>query len=95
MLLAKDISSNFPLGTLVATPNALQSLNSEDMYAGLLRHAKCDWGDLSEEDRLENEFSLTRRLRLLSSYTDQSGTKFWIITEADRSMTTILLPEDY
>lgn len=54
-----------------------------------------DWGDLCEEDRQANEDALNRDLRLLSSYSDRNGTKFWIITEADRSLTTILLPEDY
>lgn len=54
-----------------------------------------DWGDLCEEDRQANEDALNRDLRLLSAYSDRNGAKFWIITEADRSLTTILLPEDY
>jgi hypothetical protein len=53
-----------------------------------------DWGDLSDEDKQENEYSLTRRLRLLSRYSF-GNEKVWIITEADRSVTTILLPEEY
>lgn len=54
-----------------------------------------DWGDVDEHDRKENEFSLTRRLRLFSVYHTESGVKFWMITEADRRITTLLLPRDY
>ncbi|GAI63035.1 unnamed protein product [marine sediment metagenome] len=61
----------------------------------LQRHAKGDWGDLSEEDKKENEYSLDRRLRLLSAYEQHGLPKIWIITEADRSVTTILFPEEY
>ena len=61
----------------------------------LSRHVKGDWGELDEDDRQGNERSLREGYRLLSSYTSKSGTKFWIITEADRSVTTVLLPEDY
>jgi hypothetical protein len=85
----------FPLGQTVITPNARDTLNPEDVRQSLLRHASGDWGDVDEHDRRENELSLTKRLRLFSVYHDQSKLKFWIITEADRSATTILLPEDY
>jgi hypothetical protein len=61
----------------------------------LARHIAEDWGDLDEDDRRENELSLIHGLRLLSAYTLNSGTKIWIITEADRSATTVLLPEEY
>jgi hypothetical protein len=60
----------------------------------LKRHILGDWGDLSEEDRRENEYSLERHLRLFSAYEGQEG-KIWIITEADRSATTVLFPEEY
>ncbi len=85
----------FNLGQMVATPNALASLNMEDMRTSLARHASCDWGDCGQKDAAENEFSLDKYLRLFSVYHDRNGVKFWIITEADRSATTILLPEDY
>lgn len=92
---ANDKKGKFSLGRVVATPNALESLVNDDILLSLARHVRGDWGDLDDEDKNENEFSLTRRLRLLSAYHDRNGTKFWIITEADRSATTVLLPEDY
>jgi hypothetical protein len=61
----------------------------------LARHAGCDWGDCGAADWAENDFSVDKYLRLFSVYHDRNGTKFWIITEADRSATTVLLPEDY
>jgi hypothetical protein len=89
------IQEKFALGRTVITPNALRCLHPEDVLASMLRHAAGDWGDCCQEDRDENELSLQEGLRLLSVYRDRSGTKFWIITEADRSATTVLLPEDY
>ena len=85
----------FRLGRIVATPNALQSVTQEDIFLGIQRHQAGDWGDLSEEDCAANDQSLVQGTRILSSYHAASGTKFWIITEADRSITTVLLPEDY
>ena len=61
----------------------------------LQRHAHGDWGELDAADVAENEFSLVNNLRLLSAYRLKDGTRIWIITEADRSVTTILLPEEY
>jgi len=63
--------------------------------AYLVRHTAGDWGDVDEHDRRENELSLIHGLRLLSAYILNSGTKIWIITEADRSVTTVLLPDEY
>lgn len=63
--------------------------------AYLVRHIAGDWGEVDEQDRRENELSLIHGFRLLSAYTLNSGTKIWIITEADRSVTTVLLPEEY
>jgi hypothetical protein len=54
-----------------------------------------DWGDLDEEDKRENEFSLQHGFRIFSSYILSSGDKLWVITEADRSVTTLLLPDEY
>lgn len=85
----------FPLGQTYCTPGALEALQPDDRLAALGRHAGCDWGDCGAEDWAENEFSLDKYLRLFSVYEDRHGTKFWIITEADRSTTTILLPSEY
>jgi hypothetical protein len=85
----------FSLGRVVITPNALERLNSTDATSSLWRHACGDWGDLGPEDVQENELSLKEGFRLFSVFKDRSGTKFYIITEADRSVTTILLPENY
>lgn len=85
----------FRLGRIVATPTALAELSQEDILTGIQRHQAADWGDLDEADRQENELSLQRGFRLLSVYHGKNGTKFYLITEADRSVTTVLLPEDY
>ncbi len=89
--------SKFLLGQVVATPGALRAFEAagENLLPYLERHARGDWGELDEEDRRENEYSLTRHLRLLSAYRLRDGAKIWIITEADRSITTVLLPEEY
>ena len=88
----------FPLGRVVATPGALAALEKAGQQPQdvLARHVHGDWGDLCDEDRNENRLSLERGFRLLSSYRTCTGdTKVWVITEADRSVTTILLPEEY
>jgi hypothetical protein len=88
-------NSKFPLGRLVATSNAASQLSPEDVAVGIRRHASGDWGEVCEEDRVSNEEALVEGLRLMSVYTSTSGLTFWIITEWDRSITTVLLPEDY
>jgi len=88
----------FPLGQLVATPGAVEALarNNQEPTELLRRHWRGDWGDLEDpEDIEENEFSLVRGYRLLSRYILRDGTVIWVITEADRSVTTILLPSEY
>ena len=84
----------FELGQVVATANALEALELPDIITALDRHGRGDWGDLCEQDREENELSLKEGFRVHSVYKDRNGRKFWIITEADRSVTTVLLPED-
>jgi len=84
-----------PLGVLVATPNALAHVNPAEIQRALQRHVTGDWGDLSVDDKKANDLALQTGERLLSAYQSATGTKFWIITEADRSSTCILLPEDY
>ena len=87
----------FELGQIVATPGALAAIKKAGQQPGefLTRHINRDWGDLDEEDRKENEYSLERGFRLLSAYKTNAGDRLWIITEADRSVTTLLLPEEY
>ena len=85
----------FPLGNIVATASAMYALSHEEMVSGLRRHQSGDWGDLQKDDQAENASALLKGRRILSLYTSATGTQFWIITEADRSATTVLLPEDY
>lgn len=85
----------FPLGRMLITPTAQSRLDVQDVYACVERHARGDWGECCDSDRQENQTALTRQRRLFSVYRDRNGVKFWIITEADRSATTVLLPEDY
>jgi hypothetical protein len=87
----------FPLGRVGATPGALRALEqAEQLPAEFLdRHVNGDWGDVPEADKQENEFSVEQGFRILSAYTTSAGEKIWILTEADRSATTILLPSEY
>ena len=87
----------FPLGRLVAAPGAIELLRSadEDLLPALLeRHQSGDWGELPPEDARENEVYLRYGFRELSSYR-VAGEKLWVITERDRSTTTLLLPSEY
>ena len=88
-------SVRFVLGRTVITRGALDSFDGEDVHAGIARHASGDWGDLCPEDKQANDDALRVGARLLSAYHTNGGRKFWIITEADRSATTVLLPEEY
>ncbi len=87
----------FPLGQVVATPGALESLTQagQDGAQLLSRHVTGDYGDIPAEDRQENELSVEKGFRIMSVYTLSTGEKVWIITEADRSSTTLLLPDEY
>jgi hypothetical protein len=87
--------STFPLGRILATPGVLACVPQEELLAAIARHANGDWGDVDEDDRNSNDAALRDGARLLSAYRTQAGVKFWIITEADRSTTTVLLPEEY
>ena len=86
-----------PLGRVVATPGAIRALEEAGVSPAslLARHASGDWGELTEHDRKENEFSLKNGFRILSSYALGNGAKIWVITEADRSSTCFLLPSEY
>jgi hypothetical protein len=89
------MSKLVPLGQVVATPTALEVIPQPEITAALRRHQTGDWGDVSAEDWASNDQALTIGERLLSSYRSANGTKFWIITEADRSSRCVLLPDDY
>ncbi len=85
----------FSLGRLVATPAVLDVVSRKELFAAVERHKRGDWGDVSEGDRKANDQALKNGERLLSAYKSTGGTKFWIVTEPDRSYTTILLPSEY
>jgi len=87
----------FPLGRVVSTPGALSALEkAEQLPAEFLdRHVNGDWGEVADADQQENELAVAQGFRILSAYTTSTGDHIWIVTEADRSATTILLPEEY
>jgi len=88
--------SKFALGKVVITSHAQNVLVKESVYQVLnQRYINCDWGDLTEADKKLNDYAVKNGERILAAYRDDNGTKFWIITEYDRSYTTILMPEDY
>ena len=87
----------FPLGRIVAIPGALKALQDagQDPLEFIERHHSGDWGELCEQVKRENEFSLQNGYRLLSAYTTKKGCKIWLITESDRSATSLILPHEY
>jgi hypothetical protein len=85
----------FQAGAIVATSGAIAALTPHDMAQAIKRHMFCDWGDCDEHDWKANNQALTDRERLFSVYHAKDKTKFYIVTEADRSVTTILLPDEY
>jgi hypothetical protein len=87
----------FPLGNVYATPGCLEALrqSGDELLPYLIRHVAGDWGEVGKEDWNANEESLRIGERLLSVYRMSNGTKFWVLTERDRSVTTVLLPSEY
>ena len=85
----------FPMGRLLMTPGVRDSVKRPEIEKLLQRHNYGDWGELDEDDVAQNELGLEEGLRLMSAYTAGSGQTVWVITEADRSVTTLLLPEEY
>jgi len=85
----------FSLGNIYLTAAAEKRISREDAAEAVKRHSAGDWGDVVEDDRAENERALSDGGRLFSVYHGQNGTKFWVITEANRNSTTVLLPDDY
>lgn len=93
-IMARD---RFPLGQTVATPGALEAFarTGEEPLPFLAQHATGTWGELDDNDIAANEVAVQRGFRILSAYRLADDTRIWVITEADRSVTTILLPEEY
>jgi hypothetical protein len=97
------MNAKFSLGKIVATPGALEALEeaNQDPLHFLLLHASGTWGDLDAEDRAANDRAIAHegnpdlQQRVLSAYVTSTGTRIWIITEHDRSVTTLLLPDEY
>jgi len=89
--------AQFPLGQIVGTPGALEALAASNQNAAqfLARHVEGDYGDVCEEDKRLNNEAIQEESRILSAYRTRNGAKLWIITEADRSSTCLLLPEEY
>lgn len=87
----------FSLGRILSTPGALTALEEANQSPAefLDRHVRGDWGDVDHEDKEANEAALRDGTRILSSYKTKAGVKLWVITEADRSATTVLLPDEY
>ena len=83
------------LGKVVMTAYAREVLSGPDIISALSRHKRGDWGEISEADKKANNDALKHGNRILSAYTGVDGDKFWVLTEADRSYTTIMLPDDY
>jgi hypothetical protein len=88
-------SYKFPLGQLVATPGALDVITFEQVHDLIERHRTGDWGDVSEQDWLANDRALAEGRRIFSSFKMSKYVRIWVITEANRSATTILLPCEY
>ncbi len=97
LIVHQIVTPLFELGTVYGTPGAVEQLEKRGIppEAYIARHVTGDWGDLDEGDRAENEFAVTRELRLLSAYQIDEHFTLWIITEADRSATTLLRPDEY
>ena len=97
MLADKQLQPKFNLGSIVATPAAVQAIEKSGQSPSdfLSRHVKGDWGEVCEEDKQLNDQALIDGDRLLSAYRTLKNARIWIISEADRSATTLLLPEEY
>jgi hypothetical protein len=92
---SRFVGAKFHLGRLLQTSRAQAALSPEDVLTALKRHATGDWGELDPEDSQANEGALVEGERLVSVYRSAGDLRFYVITEWDRSVTTVLLPEDY
>jgi hypothetical protein len=90
-------AARFFLGRLFLTPGAIEALaeSNQSPQDFISRHVRLEQGKLCEEDHRENLFSVDKSLRIFSAFKTTRGEKLWVITEADRSATTILLPSEY
>ena len=90
------VELTFPLGSIYMTPGAIEALGAagQSSQEFIARHARLEQGELSDEDHRENLFSVDKHLRIFSAFKIGQGVKLWVITEADRSATTILLPSE-
>ncbi len=88
-------TSKFKLGRVLITPAAQSKLDNQDVMKALSRHIAGDWGDCCPEDWESNQLALQEEERLFSVYHDKNAVKFWVITEWNRWVTTVLLPENY
>lgn len=95
MIARRDVS--FPLGEIVATPGALSALADAKQTAleFLARHGRGDWGEVCQKDKTANDRAVVEGSRILSAYRTNRGVRIWLITEADRSSSCLLLPEEY
>ena len=91
----KPLVAMFAVGQLHATPGVLEKIDEDDFFNCFVRHLAGDWGDLDEHDWKANDDAIEYGSRIISAYDDRRGNRFWIITEADRSSTTILLPQEH
>jgi len=90
------MTRKFSMGQLYLTAGINESnIDTQDLFGSIDRHLRGDWGDVDAEDQDANNHALEIGARVLSSYKSRDGVKFWIITEADRSATTVLLPGEY
>ena len=87
--------AKFKLGRISVTPNALTSISQEEILVSIQRHQAGDWGEVTPESRMANDHALKVGTRIRSVYHSVRGIPFWILTEADRSKSTVLLPQDY
>jgi len=89
------LSKPFHLGHIVFTQSALISIDNADAWEALVRHTRGDWGNISKRDAIANDDAISYGGRVLSKYCDRRGATFWISTDAERTATTVLLPDEY
>jgi len=92
---AQPPAEKFPLGRIVTTPGALADVPADEIQSAIARHHHGDWGDVCKADRQENERRLLDGCLLFSVFHTKAGVKFYVITEHDLYVTTILLPDEY
>lgn len=89
------LNPRFPIGRLVATPAAIKAAPKEVLLGFLHRHISCDWGDVTENDTRANDYAMRHDLRIISCYLTADKDRVFVITEADRSSTMVLMADEY